>query len=559
MNDSGQKLIFGPLIRVSTEQQKKKGESLRTQRKQLESAINILGGKVNKWYAGQEHATPDQERKILEDLMRDAKEKKFDALIVCDTSRWSRDNRRSKENLEIFKEEGIRFFVGTMEYNLYDSTQSFLIGINVEAGEYFAKEQTQKSINNRIERAKNGYPTCGKLPYGRTFDKKTGKWGIDEEKKEILEEIAKVYLQDNIGFEELGQRFRMNGSNLDKILTKRSGDLWEQRFRSKAHNIDVTVPTKVPRLLEDEIIQRIKNKAEARKTYNHGSYKYEYLFNRIIFDADTGYALTGTPNAKGKRYYKPYQGNNAHRYMINADILEKAVLQGFSESLKCTQSFQEAIFEGNPVGNVAEELKEKEDNLRKELKSVEKKIMRFIKTIEYFDGADVKSLLQISKSEIETLEQKKKDIEFHIQITKNQLSTLPTVSEIKTIRELMRSQLLLRQKEGYLRSYAALEDLSFPEKKNIILKFFGGKDEAGKKFGIYVKLLEGMPRRYSFEAYGRIGFVLGVVESKPSHYEYGTRVSSTYENSNVIIEEVDKIVIDHNPWLKIKEHISSIN
>jgi DNA invertase Pin-like site-specific DNA recombinase len=94
MNIKEQKLIFAPLIRVSTEAQKKRGESLNTQHTQLDNAISMLGGNVFRWYSGQEHATAEQERKILEELIRDAEEKRFNAVILCDMSRWSRDNQR---------------------------------------------------------------------------------------------------------------------------------------------------------------------------------------------------------------------------------------------------------------------------------------------------------------------------------------------------------------------------------------------------------------------------------------------------------------------------------
>ena len=79
----GKTLKFAPLIRVSTEIQEKRGESLKTQRKQLEEAINSLRGTVYHWYEGQEHATPDQERKILDQLLMDAREGKFDAVMVA--------------------------------------------------------------------------------------------------------------------------------------------------------------------------------------------------------------------------------------------------------------------------------------------------------------------------------------------------------------------------------------------------------------------------------------------------------------------------------------------
>lgn len=556
MSDNKQKLIFAPLIRVSTERQKKRGESLLTQRAQLELAIEKLGGKIFKWYSGQEHATPEQERKILGDLISDAKEKKFNAVIICDLSRWSRDNKRSKEDLETLKKNRIKFYVGSKEIDLYNPEQSFMIGIGVEVNEYFAREQAYKSIINRIERAKKGFPACGKRPYGRIFDKEKMTWDVDQLKKRKLEEIVKVYLEENINFLELGRRFGMNGSNLDKLLTKRSGDTWEQRFRSKAHNIDETVSTKVPRLLEEEVIQKFKNKAHSRKSHNHGMYKYEYLFNRIIFDAETGLSLTGTPNAKGQRYYKPYQGSNAHRYMINADILEKAVTNEFFEVLGTTQSLQEAVFDGNPVGKIAEELKEKEIKIQNELRSIDKKIENATKAIIDFVGEEFEVFSQKMKPEIKLLEQKKKDFEFQRQVIHNQISTLPTDSEIKMIKKW--SGLLARQKESYFSSGLAFENLSFLEKKKVILHFFGGKDETRKKFGIYVKFLGGNPRKYSFKAYGRFGFVNGQLEARANNYYSYSILDPSLEN-NRFNKEIAEIVWNEKPDLKIKEHVHGVD
>lgn len=83
-------LRFAPIIRVSTEGQEKKGESLRTQTKQIQQYVQSLGGHIpeNCWdYLGQEHATPNQERDKLDKLLEDSQHDLFDAVIVCDASR----------------------------------------------------------------------------------------------------------------------------------------------------------------------------------------------------------------------------------------------------------------------------------------------------------------------------------------------------------------------------------------------------------------------------------------------------------------------------------------
>jgi DNA invertase Pin-like site-specific DNA recombinase len=187
MAQNSKNIRFAPLIRVSTEKQKQQGESLRSQKKLIERAVNYLNGTIPErcWkYTGQEHATPNQEREKLEQLLKDSGKGLFDAVIVCDASRWSRDNKKSKEGLQIIRENGIRFFIGNTEYDLYNPEQTFFLGMSAEIGEFQANQQNFKSLINRIERAKRNIPAAGRLPFGRTYDRESNTWGIDPEKKE---------------------------------------------------------------------------------------------------------------------------------------------------------------------------------------------------------------------------------------------------------------------------------------------------------------------------------------------------------------------------------------
>jgi DNA invertase Pin-like site-specific DNA recombinase len=161
---------------VSTEQQEKMGESLRTQKAQIEQAVKALNGTliVDPWrYSGQEHATAGFERKRFDQLLKDAEKGIFDAVIVVDPSRWSRDNVKSGQGLQVLRDAGIRFFVLQVEHDLFDPTAELFLGMTTQINQYVAGIQTQKSVRNRIARSARGLPTAGKLPYGRTFDKET--------------------------------------------------------------------------------------------------------------------------------------------------------------------------------------------------------------------------------------------------------------------------------------------------------------------------------------------------------------------------------------------------
>jgi DNA invertase Pin-like site-specific DNA recombinase len=551
MKEIGARLIFAPLIRVSTETQKKRGESLNTQRKQLESAIYSLGGEVYHWYAGQEHATSEQERKILDDLLHKAQEGKFNAVIVCDTSRWSRDNKRSKEDLEMLKRNGIKFFVGTTEYNLYNPTHSFMLGVGVEIAEFHAREQSYKSIINRIARAEKGQPSCGKLPYGRKYDEKKNQWSIDKELKEKTEKAAHIYLEEDIGFNELGRRFGMNGTNLRKILIERSGVIWRQRFRLKSANIDKTIQINIPPLLEEEVISKIKEKSVARRTFAHGSYKYDYLLSRIIFDSKTRHALTGTPNSAGQRYYKPYQGSMAPRYMVNADVIESAFMKGLNELFINRNMFHKAVFDGKPIENIADELKDKKEKIKKDIKAKKASNSNLITAIGNLKGDDLTNFTEQVKEKIEKNEKDIKENEYELNIIDNQLNTLPTKKEIEDKMAMLERELIKRGNESFLRSGLAIENLSFSEKKKIINLLFGGQDNNGNKYGIYITPLEGKLRKYRFKAIGRIGCIDGLLNAKDKQYSSHSKTNN--HDQDVILNETAEIILDANPYLNVKE------
>ncbi len=543
---SEEKLVYAPLIRVSTERQEKQGESLNTQRKQLETAILHLGGRIFDWYGGQEHATPDQERQEMERLMRDALDHKIEAIMVTDISRWSRDNRKSKDYVRQLKDNGIKFFVGTKELSLYDPTQAFMLGISVEVAEFFASEQAYKSIINRIERAKAGRPSSsGRVPFGRLFNKKTGEWTVDEEKRKVVEEAAHLYLYENVTFKQLGKRFGINHAYLWQVLTQRCGDTWEQRFREKRFGIDETVQTPVPRLLPDETIQQIKAKCDARKVWDKGSPGFHhYLLGHIIFDEESGYALTGLTNHLGQQHYRPFS-HNIKRYMINAQALEKAILDALFRALSDTSALTSAVFEGNPRGTVAEGLGKRKAECDKSLRSCDKKISNMLTAIERYGGQNVDSFLEKLEERMRVLEQERSSLLFELKTIDDQLAELPTQVEIANKREWMRRQIAMRTSESYFRSPAAFYDLPYEDQRKLVILLFGGKDASGKRYGIYVKPLGGSPRRYSFSAYGRLGNVDGWIESRTGRYS--SNAAEVFDSSNGNLHgEVGKVVRQAN-------------
>ncbi len=472
------KLIFAPLIRVSTEKQEKKGESLKTQRVQLERAIEAVNGKVYKWYSGQEHATPDNERKILEQLIADAKEHKFNAVMVVDISRWSRDNKKSKEYLEVLKKNHIKFFWLTRHMDLAVPFNNLILGMGTEINEFFAAEQTHKSMINRIARAKKGIPTAGKLPYGRTFDKSTKRWGIDPEKQAIIKDAAKRYLSGE-SIDDIASLYGMNTPNLNKILKHRCGEKWEQRFRSKQLNIDETVTTIIPPLLPESIIKQIHERSEANRTYTHGMNKNQYLLSRMIFCEKCGFALFGQANQQGILYYRHPRNRGCKKTFFNsipAASIEDAVIDDIFSMIGDRPTMEAATKAAIPNLQEIEDRKAKIEEATKLIRAIELKKDRLIDQIvkNNISDDDVKERMSMYKSQIEKLQSE-------INLNKNICENLPSPESVS-----MKIKLMLRLKQDILRSYGHLSKMSFDQKRKLLQVVFAGKDSDGKRYGVFI-------------------------------------------------------------------------
>jgi DNA invertase Pin-like site-specific DNA recombinase len=326
-------LRFAALIRVSTERQEDQGESLREQTKANQRNVELLGGRIVGWYGGQEHATEGYERKELRRLIDDAQKGKFDAVIIAHVQRWDRGSDEAKEALKVFKERRIRFFISVSESNLFDPGDILFLDMMAAFGKFQAANQNKLSTLSRISRAKHNQPSSGRLPFGRTYNKATKEWGIDAKQHTMIRDIAERYLNGE-RLMDLAREYRVNHSNICRILKHGCGDTWEVEFDVPELDIKETVTLNVPRLLDEATIKRVAERLIANSTYLHGDPKYDYLLQGRVFCAECGYQLGGQPHGNNGEflYYRHSKADGAKscpirpRPLVPAHKLEQLVL-----------------------------------------------------------------------------------------------------------------------------------------------------------------------------------------------------------------------------------------
>lgn len=484
MGNDNKPIRFAPLIRVSTEQQERKGESLRTQRKQIDAAVEQLGGVIPDYcrdkYTGQEHATPSSEREMLDLLIEDAKRGLFDAVIVADASRWSRDNRSSKKRLEILKEHDIKFYSGSTHHDLNDPSAKLFLGLAAEIGEYQASIQSKKSIENRIERARDGKPVSGKLPWGRTYDKKEQKWGLVKGAKDDIERAAQRYLAGE-SLKKIAPSLGMKHWNLTKVLRERSGDTWVQRFRSEKHGIDESVPTEIPRLLDDVVIAKIHERTVANRTYLHGQIKHFYLLRRFVFCAECGYAMTGQTNHNKRQYYRHTSQTRkrecSSRFWVRAEKLDEAVMAHIFFMFREGQ-IEKALDDAVPNKTEVDKLLGLKERLEERLANAEKGKRELVASVAkgVFSAEDIAEESKELSADIEA-------IEHELAIIDSKLTTA-VVQKDKRAKIVAKAREI--NKRAISRTYEYFQRMTNEEKRELVESFFGGKDLDGNRYGVYL-------------------------------------------------------------------------
>jgi site-specific DNA recombinase len=499
---------FAALIRVSTERQEKQGESLRTQRTQIENAVDSLGGKISAWYGGQEHGTPGWEKAEVNRLLSDASKqrKKFDAVMVAHPDRWSRDNLDSEKGLRKLQANGIRFFCLTTEHELSNPQARLFLSMSAAIGGYQAATQMQKSLENKIARAKRGIPTGGSLPFGRTYDKKTETWGVDKRKKTIIQNCAKRYLVGE-SIKELAQEYGMGHSTLHLTLTRKCGDRFPISFKSETLAIDEIVTIEIPRLLPERTIKRIAEKMKANKTYTHGQNKHQYLLSRMIFCSECGQPLTGQFN-KEFRYYR-HMGNNCLKGMVKAALVENVVMRQLFETFGNPTKLEQALSDAFPNRDKLEDLQKRESHLLTEIQKAKKAKDRILGMIEKDIITDDDAAKRLGG-----LNDKERKYQDEIERIQETLAKLPALERIRTISKQMsvkfRKRVRVSAKKAaiYYRVNRDFDGMSWEEKRQLAEMVFGGKTVDGSRMGVYVssipKFERKRPRHWAYEIRGHL-------------------------------------------------------
>jgi DNA invertase Pin-like site-specific DNA recombinase len=303
--------------RVSTEAQEEEGQSLSTQVATMQEAAVRIGAEVVQVYQVQESAMPGQLRPSLTRLMKDAAAGNFDGVMVCKLDRLARaiDVLTHVENQ--LRQFGIDLYEGADKHNLLSAEGRLTRGMQALIGEYAVNRLKWSACLSRLERAQRGWPHSGALPWGREIVKikdrrnADAQWRLDEHKAEIAQELYKCYIEQGSNLAQVASRFHMNAETLRRILVDQSSGVWQRSFLDPTTGQHVTVCTRIPQLLSDEQIARVKERAKQNQLERAGwtAKRREYPLSHYVrcTNPDCGWSnLSGHMSTDRTAKTRPY-------------------------------------------------------------------------------------------------------------------------------------------------------------------------------------------------------------------------------------------------------------
>jgi DNA invertase Pin-like site-specific DNA recombinase len=552
MND---KLVFALLIRVSSQQQDEIGHSLETQREVLTADVESLGGEVYRIYGGVESAYKKGDRPILEELLTDSKLKLFNAVIVTELSRLSRNTEKAIILYEHFKKNDLKLFIGTQEFNPNSAEHKLMFSILSAINEHQSSMISEKAIAVKKSRAALGFPSTGEVPYGRKCVNIKTKdtipvWELIPEKKNIADLIFNYYVNENMSYYAISKLIGLHHRTIRGILNEFAGEDWSLEIENK------TYPIKVPALFTEEQINKIQN-AKLLHISSPGKApdNKSHVLAGFVKCMNCGKKMYSGQNSRGNRYYKHYvtpffKPTDLCTKNVPAYYLENLVFAQIGEIIASGEKLKEAI------ENVTSRFVDNENDLESEISILKSRLEEEIKSKD-------RIILSISKGIIDDEESSKiiSQIRSNIISIQSQLtiknkrldfikSDYPSRfnSSVKEFFE------IISQKEGRI-----LADWD-PKLQREILKIFFGN--AKNNIGIFVQKTGSKRFKYNINGIiinGQGNFESNILESTMVS-ELGSMVNNATIDTPIDIDSITKVCELVTAWTQsvIQHHFSIV-
>jgi len=239
-------------IRVSTEDQAKEGYSLEVQREYLEFFAKREGFEVFKVYQDDGISGYTTERPALKKFLKDAKEKKFDLVLVYKIDRFSRNLKDLLNLVDELSSSGVGFKSATEPFDTTTSAGKLMFQQLGSFAEFERNRIAERVFPGMVKGVQQGnWQGARYAPYGYSYNKEKKLLEIDELEAKVVKLIYTMFLCDK-SIRSITEYLTKKGYRNRKgniFSTKLIGDILKDRIYIgklvwNVHHYDKTQKTK---------------------------------------------------------------------------------------------------------------------------------------------------------------------------------------------------------------------------------------------------------------------------------------------------------------------------
>ncbi len=239
-------------IRVSTEEQAKKGISLAAQEEALKNYASALGYNVSKIYREEGKSGKDiKGRPEMRQLLEDAQTHKFQAIFIYKLDRFSRSLRDLIDTIEKLKEWGIDFISLQDKIETTSASGKLMFHIISAFAEFERNVTSERTKFSMDKQARDG-KVVSRAPFGYKLEKKKL---FRAEKAYLVGEIFQDFLNQEISLTKLAKKYGFSVNGLKKILKN-------QTYLGKIKFDGQTYQGTHPPLISSTLFNHVQNKIE---------------------------------------------------------------------------------------------------------------------------------------------------------------------------------------------------------------------------------------------------------------------------------------------------------
>lgn len=356
-----------------------------------QNKYNVVGEYIDKAMSGTSDNRVDFQR-----MINDSNKKQFEAILVYQLDRFSRNRYDSATYKSKLKKNGVK--VLSVREHISDDASGILIESVLEGmAEYYSAELAQKVTRNMRLNAEKCLSNGGAVPLGIKIENK--KYVIDHNTAHIVKEVFKMYangqtIAEIVNYLNSKNYKTASGREFNKNSLNRL--LQNKKYIGIYKYGDIEIKDGIPRIIEDSLFYKVqeilgKNKLARART----KAKEEYILTTKLFCGKCKSAMIGICGTSGTNnvvyhYYicKESRKKKCNKKMISKTYIEDIVINECKKLL--TNENIDLI--ANRVVQLCEQQNDNNSNLKwlnKQLKDNERAINNLIDAIEKGENVDI--------------------------------------------------------------------------------------------------------------------------------------------------------------------------